>query len=117
MSGLLGDWELGSIPPQRMPGISVTVTVDSVNGPRYFGGLSHYFSGNVGQDPRNYEAFVDSIREDDIVTFSMAAARSEAPGMEMRGKFDGDTIALDTFVLGPDTVTSGERRWFLVKRH
>ena len=115
-AALVGDWELRSDPPQRMPGLRLTVTVDSATGVRYFGRLTNYFSGNVGGDPRVYEAFVDSIRPDGSVTFVLPTVDRDMLGIVMEGTLSADTIQLDTFVLGPDTLSNGTRRWALVKR-
>jgi hypothetical protein len=99
-----------------MPGLHITLTVDSVSGARYFGRLSNYFSGNVGQDPRAFESFSDSVRAGGIVSFSLPSVESDMLGMQMNGRMAVDTIALDMFVLGPDTISSGTRRWILVRR-
>jgi hypothetical protein len=115
-AALLGDWVLQGVPPQRMPGLHITLTVDSVSGARYFGRLSNYFSGNVGQDPRAYEAYGDSVRAGGIVSFSLPRVDSDMLGMQMNGRLAVDTIALDIFVLGPDTISAGARRWILVRR-
>ena len=112
---LIGEWELGSIPPQRMPGLHITVSIDSVIGARYFGRLTNYFSGNVGQDPEVFEAFSDSIQTDGGVTFSLPTVGTDMLGMKMEGRLTVDTIELDLFVLGPDTISSGARRWILVR--
>ena len=114
-ASLQGDWVLNRIPPQRMPGLSITVTIDSVSDAHYFGRLSHYFSGNVGQDPGRYAHFSDSIRHDGTLTLSMPAIGGSVPGLMMAGTLTTDTITLDRFVLGPDTISSGQHRWILVR--
>ena len=113
---LVGDWELRRDPPQRMPGINLTVTVDSISGARYFGRLSHYFSGNVGIDPRDFEPFADSIGSDKTVVFAMPTFDREMLGIVMEGIVAGDTIQLGKFVLGPDTLSAGTWHWVLVRR-
>lgn len=115
-AALIGNWELRSDPPQPMPGFRLTVTVDSATETGYFGRLTNYFSGNVGIDPRQYAAFVDSIRPDGSVTFAMPAIDRTMLGITLQGTLAADTIQLDTFVLGPDTLSGGTRRWALVKR-
>ncbi len=116
-TALIGSWELRSDPPQRMPGIRLTVTVDSVFGKQYFGRLTNYFSGNVGGDPREYENIIDSIRAGGAVTFVMPTVDRDMLGIEMHGTLTTDTIHLDRFVLGPDTLSSGARRWLLLKEY
>ena len=113
---LVGDWELQSNPPQRMPGLHLTVTVDSASGSRYFGRLSHYFSGNVGMDPRDFKPFTDSISQDGFVVFAMPTSDREMLGIVMEGTVTADTVRLGRFVLGPDTLSAGARRWALVRR-
>lgn len=115
-AALIGDWELRSDPLQRMPGLRLTVTVDSVTGAWYFGRLTYYFSGNVGGDPREYEPFVDSIRPYGIVTFVLPTVDRDMLGIVLEGTLTTDTIQLDKFVLGPDTLSGGTRRWTLVRR-
>jgi hypothetical protein len=115
-ASLVGEWELARIPPQPMPGINITVTIDSAKDVRYYGRISHYFSGNVGQDPNHYAQFTDSILHDRSLIFSMPAVESGMPGLAMEGTLTTDTIMLDTFVLGPDTIRSSQHRWILVRR-
>ncbi len=114
-AALIGEWELRSTPPQPLPGLSITVTVDSAFGTRYFGRLTEYFAGNVGQDTGDYEVFGDSIRPNGVVTFSMPTVDHEMLGIVMKGRIATDTIQLDFFVLGPDTISSGPRQWALVR--
>jgi hypothetical protein len=113
---LLGDWELRSEPAQRMPGLHLTVTVDSVAGARYFGRLTNYFSGDVGGDPLQFQAFSDSLRTDGTVLFHMPPTDPDMLGIVLEGRLAADSILLREFVLGPDTLSSGTRRWVLVKR-
>jgi len=113
---LLGDWELRSDPPQRPPGFSLTITVDSAADSHYFGRLTHYFAGNVGRDPREFEAFRDSVRTDGVVRLAIPTVDRDMLGIVMEGSVTAaDTIRLNLFVLGPDTLSGGIRRWALVK--
>jgi len=114
-TGLVGNWELQSDPPQRLPGIRLTVTVDSTSGTRFFGRLSNYFSGDVGIDPRSFESFADSIRPDGSLTFAMPTVDRTMLGIVLEGTYTTDTIRLSRFVLGPDTLSTGTRRWTLVR--
>jgi hypothetical protein len=116
-AGLTGDWELRSNPPQRPPGFSLTVTVDSVVDAQYFGRLTHYFSGDVGRDPREFEAFRDTLRPDGTVRFDIPTVDRELLGIVLEGLATADTMRLSLFVLGPDTLSNGTRRWTLVRRH
>ena len=112
---LVGNWELRSNPRQRMPGLHMTITVDSAAGTRYFGRLNNYFSGDVGIDPREFEPFVDSIGADRTVTFVMPTRDGQLSGIVMEGSLLLDTVRLNTFVLGPDTLSNLARRWVLVR--
>lgn len=113
---IVGEWELRSHPPSRMPGLQLTVTVDSASGTRYFGRLTNYFAGDVGMDPRDYESFADSIRPGGYVVFAMPATDPEMLGIVMEGTVEADTVRLVEFLLGPDTISSGTRRWVLARR-
>jgi len=115
-AAFLGDWELRGDPPQRPPGFSLTITVDSAAESHYFGRLTHYFAGNVGRDPREFEAFRDSVRTDGVVSLVIPTVDLDMLGIVMEGSVTAaDTIQLSLFVLGPDTLSSGTRRWTLVK--
>lgn len=114
-STLLGNWLLRSAPAQRMPGTQLTVSVDSVDGSAYVGRLSHYFAGNMGIDPAEFQACDDSISADSIVTFRLPTVDPELLGILLVGRLTNDSIALTTFVLGPDTLSKGSRRWYLVR--
>ncbi len=113
---LVGDWLLRSDPPQQMPGLHVTVTVDSASGIRYFGRLSNYFSGDVGIDPQEFEPFADSIGPNRSVVFAMPTRDRDMLGIVMEGTLTADTVRLSKFVLGPDTLSAGNRRWSLVRQ-
>lgn len=112
---LVGNWELRSDPPQRMPGLHMTITVDSTSGRRYFGRLNNYFSGDVGIDPREFEPFADSIGSDRTVTFAMPTKDGQMSGITMEGSLTADTVRLSRFVLGLDTLSDATRHWVLVK--
>ena len=113
---LVGAWELRSEPPQRFPGLQIVVSVDSVSESRYFGRLAKYLSGNVGQNPNDYEAFEDSITSTQVVTFTIPTVNREMLGILFSGTLTADSILLSTFVLGPDTLNGTGRRWFLVRK-
>lgn len=111
---LVAAWMLRSDPPQRPTGLRITFSVDSASGSRFYGELSHFFSGNVGTDPREFEPFIGSVRAGRIAFEFARRSRPDAGG-SLVGHVNKDTVFCDTLVLGPDTLTGRGRRWFLVK--
>ncbi len=116
-AALVGDWHLASDPPMPMPRLQMRFTVDSVDGPTYFGRLSHYFSGNVGGDLAAFKPFVGSMADDDSVEFRVDQRDPAMLGIVVAGRLIADTIRATTLIVGPDTLSRGTNRsWFLVKR-
>ncbi len=113
---LVTAWMLRSDPPQRPTGLRITFTIDSASGSRLYGELSHFFSGNVGTDPREFEPFIGSARAGRIA-FAFARRGRPDAGVSLVGHFARDTIFCDTLVLGPDTLTGRGHRWFLIREH
>ncbi|KPJ88148.1 MAG: hypothetical protein AMS18_13690 [Gemmatimonas sp. SG8_17] len=113
---LVAAWMLRSDPPQRPTGLRITFTVDSVSGSRFYGELSHFFSGNVGTDPRDFEPFIGSVRGGEIAFDVTRRSRPNA-GVSLVGHLGTDTVFCDTLVLGPDTLTGRGRIWFLVREN
>lgn len=113
---LVGDWDLTSDPPLPPPGLHMSFTVDSADSPRYYGRLSHYFSGNVGADLTAFKPFVGSMDEHDLVEFRVDQVDPAMLGIVVQGRLGVDTIHTNALIIGPDTVSGGDRRWFLVKR-
>lgn len=111
---LIGEWKLRSAPAQRAPGLQLTIEVSTADGAQYTGRLTNYFSGNVGGDPDRYEAFADTVRHG-TVRFFIRAVDRRMLGIVLQGTARCDTIPLDLFVLGPDTLSPGSRQWFLVR--
>jgi hypothetical protein len=111
---LVAGWMLRSDPPQRPTGLRITFTVDSASGSRFYGELSHFFSGNVGTDPREFEPFIGSVRAGRIA-FEFARRNRPTAGGSLVGHLGTDTVFCDTLVLGPDTLTGRGRLWFLVR--
>ena len=115
-AALVGDWYLESEPPTPRPGLSMRFTVDSTDGPSYFGRLSHYFAGNVGGDLTAFKPFVGSMDDHDLVEFRVDQVDPAMLGIVVQGRLGADTIHANTLIIGPDTVSGSDRSWFLVKR-
>jgi hypothetical protein len=113
---LVAAWMLRSDPPQRPTGLRITFTVDSASGSQFYGELSHFFSGNVGTDTREFEPFVGSVRAGRIA-FAFARRSRPNTGVSLVGHLGTDTVFCDTLVLGPDTLTGRGRLWFLVREN
>jgi hypothetical protein len=113
---LLGDWSLATDPPMQMPGLQLRVTIDSAQGSSFFGRLTFYFSGDVGGDPDAFEPFVGALDRDGGVSYTIRQRDPTMLGIALVGRLHADTILADTFVIGPDTVTTTTgRSWFFVK--
>ncbi len=95
------------------PGIRLTLTIDSVSAQHLYGRLAHYFAGNVGMDPSDYTPFVGSGSQGEVA-MRLEHRDPAGPALAFAGRVSGDTIALDTFVIGPDTL-SRDADWILVR--
>jgi len=111
---LVAAWMLRSEPPQRATGLRITFTVDSATGTRFYGELSHFFSGNVGTDPSEFEPFVGSFQAGRIA-FAVARRTRPNAGVSLIGHLGTDTVFCDTLIIGPDTLTGRGRLWFLIR--
>jgi len=113
---LLGDWSLATDPPMQRPGLQLRVTIDSARGSSFFGRLTFYFSGDVGGDLGEFEPFVGTLDRDGGVRYTIRRRDPAMLGITVFGRLQADKILADTFVIGPDTVTTmAGRSWFFVK--
>jgi hypothetical protein len=112
---LVGDWLLRADPPLPPEGLRITVTVDSAGSSTLFGRISHFFSGDVGTDPREFMPFTGSIALSGAVAFTIEKRDPTLPGLSLVGQIVGDTLRCHRLVLGPDTLTGGNRSWLFVK--
>lgn len=116
VQALLGDWSLATDPPMQRPGLQLRITIDSAQGSSFFGRLTFYFSGDVGGDPDAFEPFVGALDRDGGVSYTIRQRDPTMLGIAVVGRLHADTILADTFVIGPDTVTTMTgRSWFFVK--
>ena len=114
---LVGQWYLATRPPPRAtPGIRLTLTVDSGTTQAFFGRLSSYMAGNVGVDPTLFQPFRGTLSGDSVVNIVVEPDRADAPRMQFTGQLARDTVRLETFAIGRDTLTEGSRGWLLVRR-
>jgi len=114
-ANLVGDWLLRADPPLPPDGLRITVTLDSTVASDVFGRISHFFSGNVGSDPRAYVPFVGALTDGGTIEFTVRHREPTQPGLSVFGRVAGDTVRCDRLVLGPDTLTGGSRSWLFVK--
>lgn len=114
---LVGHWALDMSPAPDDPaaGIWLELDIDSVPSGRLFGRLTSYLAGDVGIDPSVFPRFDGSIANGREVTIRIGHVDTAISGFEMRGTLARDTIGLDLFVVGPDTVSDGARIWRLVR--
>jgi hypothetical protein len=113
---LIGHWDLASDPPQALPGLRMGFAIDSASRYSYFGRLSFYMAGNAGANAGDFEPFADTMGQDESVRFRAAHGNPSISGILVVGQLRGDTIHVETLVIGPDTLSRQQRKWFLVKR-
>ena len=111
----VGDWLLRADPPLPPEGLRITVTVDSAASSALFGRISHFFSGDVGTDPREYLPFTGSVAPSGEVAFTIEKRDPTLLGLSLVGEIVGDTLRCHRLVLGPDTLTGGNRSWWFVR--
>jgi hypothetical protein len=114
-SPLVGNWQLRPAAPLRRGpgGIQMTLTIDSARAERVFGRLAHYFAGNVGLDPAGFQPFEGTLT-DGAVAITLEHTDPAGPSIGFAGELSGDTVHLETFALGPDTL-SRYANWVLVR--
>ncbi len=113
---LIGHWDLASDPPQTLPGLRMAFAIDSTSGSGYFGRLAFYIAGNAGANAGDFKPFADTVGQDGSVQFRAAHGNPSLSGILVVGQLRGDTIHVETLVIGPDTLSRRQRKWFLVKR-
>jgi len=112
-----GRWSLQRSPPPEnaMSHIRLELEIDSAPGGTLFGRLASYMAGDVGIDPSVFPRFGGALTPEGTVTIRIGHADTLISGFVLRGRVDIDTIPLDLFVIGPDTVSDGPWRWSLVR--
>jgi hypothetical protein len=94
----------------------LTLRVDSVVGSAVMGQLDGYFAGDMGMDTRDFPRFEGELDNDTAVRFTIYPPDRDQPSFVLAGKPSPDTIALTTFVLGPDTLSGPDQQWWLIRR-
>lgn len=111
---VVGNWELELDPPTRGPRTRINVAIDSAHGGSVYGRLTRYFAGDFGLDVREFDPFRGDLAENGAVRIPI---RSDRIGdILLDGTVSGDTIALTTLGIGPDTIDARGGRWLLVRR-
>jgi hypothetical protein len=113
---LPGYWVLEHEPVTRGPGIQLELELDSVVRSVVYGRLAHYFAGDIGVDPTSFPRLTGTLTDADYLTIRIEHAEVEAAGFELAGQVAGDTIPLDLWVIGPDTIGRTGAGWRLVRR-
>jgi len=115
-SPLVGMWELERDPEPASPTrMRLELHIASVVSGAIRGGLVRYFAGNVGSDASDFSEFSGAVSGDTAFWISIWPAGMPEAGFKLRGRPDGDTLHLDTFVVGPDTLSGGAVEWLLVR--
>lgn len=114
---MLGEWALtvGDV-SGGTPGLRLTLVVDSGTSEAFFGRVTHFFSGNVGLDPRIFRPFRGTVSEDGRVEIPIEPATSDAPPLHLGGRLRGDALQLDSFTVGRDTITIEEGSTALLRK-
>jgi len=112
-----GRWSLQRSPPPESPvsRIQLELEIDSAPGGVLFGRLTSYLAGDVGIDPSVFPRFGGALTDEGKITIRIGHADTLISGFVLRGTAGPDTIPLDLFVIGPDTVSDGPWRWSLVR--
>ncbi len=95
-------------------GLQLALTVDSGDAAGFYGRVSHFFSGNVGIDPGILRPFRGTLMEG-LVDLAVEPATENAPRLHILGHLSGDTIRLERFTIGRDTVEAGSGRSSLIR--
>ncbi len=74
------------------------------------------FSGNVGIDPSQFQPFRGVLSDAAGVTLEIARSESAEPGLAFRGTLREDTVRLDVFVVGRDTLSHIVPGWQLLRQ-
>jgi len=113
-----GRWalEMSPLPDEPTARIWLELDIDSVSAGRLFGRLASYLAGDVGIEPSVFPRFDGELTGEGEITIGIGHVDPAVSGFRLRGTVATDTIPLDLFVIGPDTVSGGTWRWRLVRR-
>ena len=114
---LVGSWSLttADAPASSQPGLQITLRVDSGEIRAFRGRVAFFFSGDVGVDPAIFRPFMGTLSEDGYVDLPVFPATANAPTLHFSGHLAGDTVRLERFTIGRDTVETERARWFLIR--
>ena len=106
---LVGSWELDVRPPADNPTFRpwITVAIDSVKDGTIQGQLRHYLVGNMGIETDAFKHVDGELGQGDTVRIAIDHADPAITGLRFVGHALGDTIRLDTLVVGSATLSSG----------
>ena len=109
---ITGRWALDVYPAPEDPTTRMwlELQIDSVAGGRLFGRLTSYLAGDVGVEPSVFPRFDGEITSQGTVFIRIGHADRAVSSLAFRGTLLTDTLPLELFVVGPDTVSGGDRR-------
>jgi hypothetical protein len=116
---LVGSWELDVQPAADNPTFRpwITVAIDSVTDGTIHGQLRHYLVGNMGIETGAFKHVDGELGQGDTVRIAIDHADPAITGLRFVGHALGDTIRLDTLVVGSATLSSGGAgEWMLIRR-
>ena len=93
----------------------LVLRIDSVVSGALSGGLDWYFAGNMGSDASDFPKFSGTTSGDTAFSIAIWPAGMPSAGFQFGGRPTADTLHLDTFVVGPDTLSGGAVAWMLVR--
>jgi hypothetical protein len=116
-ASVTGRWSLERSPRPEEPTavIRLELEIDSAPGGALFGRLASYLAGDVGIEPTVFPRFGGELTDPGRITIRIGHADTTISGFVLRGSVGSDTIPLDLFVVGPDTVSNGPWSWRLVR--
>jgi hypothetical protein len=113
---MLGGWTydsptIGDHAPSPNTGLHVTLAVDSVQGMRFFGRVTRWFSGDVGIAPDAFGPLTGSVDGAGGVTVVIARAVPGTPSLTTTGEIAGDVLTVRDSWFGaePGPFPSGDR--------
>jgi len=111
---VVGNWELELDPSTRGPRTRIDIAIDSAHGGSVYGRLTRYFAGDFGLDVSQFGPFQGDLEQGGAVRIPISS--DKIGNILLDGMVSGDTIALTTLGIGPDTIDARGGRWLLVRR-
>lgn len=114
---MLGEWRYASVAatrdtPTLNSGVHVTIVVDSVDGTRFHGRVTEWFTGDVGVSLDAFGPVTGSVDGDGAVMVAIDRAAPAAATLTIVGTVAGDTLTVRASWLGADPGPFPAGTWF-----